>query len=864
MRRPTVARGRRWAPSGLVWLALLIGGLAPVGAVAQAGIFRGRVIDAADGAPLRDATVVALDAAGARRAAATSDSLGRFELRLPVRGPYTVVVRHPWHAPRTITGVDASPSGPALEVRLEALAVALAPQVISASLDTESAHEAPAGASIVTSSDIGERIMLTPVDVLRTATGVDLASKGLIQSTYTVRGDRSLNQASLLMLADHRNAAVPSLGFNVPYLLPQTADDIERIEVVRGPAAALYGPDAHRGVLHILSRSPFDSRGASLSLTAGERDLVQGTARLAGLLGSRLAFKVSGEYLRGRDWEHTNPGEAVARDFRVERAGGEARLEWRPDSLTTVTGTAGVVQAMNVIDLTSEAGAVQVRDWRYSFAQATARRGSLFANVTYNLSDAGSTFFLIDGGPVVDDSRQLAAQLRHSVGGRPLTVLYGVDGRWTDPRTGGTIHGRNENDDLVAEVGGYLQGRATPVHGLDLVAAVRVDRNNRLDDLVVSPRIGAVFMPATGHAIRLTYNRAFTTPDASDLFMDLRRGSLTTLPYDVRAVAVPQSGYTFRRDCGGLCMRSPFAPPDTFLSADAAAVWDTLAAAFGVPDVPAPTSADVGTLIASFDPSTEQFVPVSPADVRDLAAPRRTITQALEAGYKGILFAGRLGVEIDAYVDRVADPFGGRVMATPNVFLERQSLEDYLATYRPPAEAATIAAGMSSVPIGTISPREEVDHPTDLLIVRRQGGTYTLWGCDISLTAILTPRVDVTGTYSWVSRNIVPDVVTIGAVVLNVPRDKGSLTVRYRSDSAGLTVALAGRVVGGFPFESGIFTETIAPYAALDVRLSYRLPRAPGVSLSLDGYNVLGHRHREIAGAPEIGRLVAARVAVRF
>ena len=117
---------------------------------------------------------------------------------------------------------------------------------------------------------------------MRTVTGVDFASKGLLQHTYAVRGGRAANSAALLTLTDYRNAGLPSLRLNVPYLVPTTSDDIERIEVIRGPAGALYGPNSDRGVLHIITRSPFESQGTNISVTGGERSVFQGSVRHAG------------------------------------------------------------------------------------------------------------------------------------------------------------------------------------------------------------------------------------------------------------------------------------------------------------------------------------------------------------------------------------------------------------------------------------------------------------------------------------------------------------------------------------------------------------------------------------------------------
>ncbi len=516
-----------------------------------------------------------------------------------------------------------------------------------------------------------------------------------------------------------------------------------------------------------------------------------------------------------------------------------------------------------MVDVTGEVGGLQNRNWRYSFAQAKLKRGRLFANLTYNLSDAGETYQLRTGLPLVDNSRQTTAQLQYGSDAGRIGLLYGLDARWTDPRSGGTINGRNEDDDLVAEAGGYVQARAVTSPRFDLVTAIRVDRNNRLNDLVVSPRAAVVFKPTPGHALRLTYNRAFSAPDASNLFLDIVVAP--GVPYNVRQVAIPQEGFSFRRDCSGICMRSPYNPggPQEYLLADATRLWDTITASFDLADVPPPNASQVATRFAALNPANlRSYLPLASAEILDLAPRRRTIFQTVEVGYEGTL-AGRVVVAVDVYVSDVNDPMGPRVTATPNVFYDSTTLAAYLSAFRPADSAAHLAGTIAKIPVGTISPQEATD-PIDVLLVQSQGGAYALWGADASVTAVITSRIEVTATYSWVNRNIVPGVPTAGTIVLSVPRSKGAVTVRYRDGRTRLTAALDARAVGGFLTRSGFIRGEIEAYAVLDAHVGYRLSPTSGITLSVDAYNLLDHRHREIAGAPEIGRLVVSRVQLRF
>ena len=838
-------------------------------AAGQTRTLKGVVVDSATRAPLSGVRVTALDQADAVAVIMVTDGRGRFRWTGVAPAPYTLLFTRLGYDTLRVPAPVPAESGTLLEVTLAARELALDPVQVTASRAPETSLDAPVSVSIVSRREIEQARSFNPAEYLRTAPGMDFISTGLIQHGFAVRGRNGATQGFLLMMADYRNAALPSLGSNVSYLLPLTSEDLERIEIVRGPGAALYGPDAHRGVVHVLTRSPFESQGAVLSVAGGERSVLQATARVAAAPSARFAFTVSGDYFQGRDWELPTADDTLRRDKGARRAGGEARLDWRLDSLTTVVGSVGAAQAINVLAL-SGAGPVQVRDWRYSFAQARLHRGRLFANVTYNLSDAGETYQLRTGAPIVDNSRQVAVQLQHGTEVGRYDLMYGLDGRWTDPRTAGTIHGANEGEDQVAEVGAYVQTRTALSPQVDLVTAVRTDRNNRLDDLSVSPRAGVVFRPAPAHSLRLTYNRAFSSPDPAQLFMDVKVGPLPGgLPYAIRLSSIPRSGYTFQRDCGGLCMRSPFNPagPQAYLPTDATVLWDSLVVIMGrrsvdISGIPAPPGSQVATDLRAFNRAMQTFNPVDPSQMADFAPLRRSFTQTLELGYKGVL-ASRVVVAVDGYVSRVRDPFGTAFAATPNVFLDSTTLAQYLSNYRPPATAAQIAGAIAKIPMGTISPRETT-HPVDILLLQRQGGAYTIGGVDLSLAVNITPRIEVTGTYSWASSNVLRDVPVVGTIFLNVPKDKGTVTMRYHNERIGLTAALQGRAVGAFPVRSGVVTADIAAYALVDAHVGYQRERASGIGFSLDAYNLLDHRHREIGGGGLLGRLVVSSVQVRL
>ncbi len=515
-----------------------------------------------------------------------TDEDGRFRLEGLPAGKYQLSVTHIGYRLLTREEVAIVAGEQELTLTLETGIIFLDQNVVSASRRQEKVLEAPASVAVVEAKEIRDRPAVSVVEHIRDLPGVDFSQTGLAQSNVVVRGFNNVFSGALLTLTDNRIARVPSLRVNAYNFIPVTNDDIERIEVVLGPGAALYGPNSANGVMHIITRSPLNSLGTSAQVGLGERSLRQVSVRHAGAVGDRLGYKVSAQHYTGMDWEYEDPVEVGARlanpaleprNFDIERQAVEARLDYRvTDDLTAIL--AGGYNKADQIELTG-LGAGQARDWAYDYVQLRLLYKNWFAQAFQNGSNAGNTFTLRDGEPIIDNSKLTAFQLQHSsVLGVRQRFTYGVDVLLTRPDTEGTINGGNEDYDLTNEFGAYVQSETALSEMLDLVVALRYDDHNRIADAEISPRAGLVFKPRETQILRLTYNHAFATPSISNLYLDklaIRDAfgigaafepSLGFAPaIDVRAQGTYREdfvgGWTFVRSGNGRPQfRSPFAP----------------------------------------------------------------------------------------------------------------------------------------------------------------------------------------------------------------------------------------------------------------------------------------------------------------
>lgn len=886
----------------LATAALLLAAAVP--ATAQEGVITGRVTNSETGRPLEAVQVSLIGSLGTDRVGGLTGADGVYRLRAP-SGTYAVVAEYVGYASRRIDGVGIRAGETRTQdIQLDTRAFELNPIVITSGRREEKALESPSTIVTIGAERITEVAALSPIEHVKALPGVDVSQTGLTSSNVVTRGFNNVFSGSLLVITDNRYAHVPSLRFNAYNMIATTQSDVDRMEVLLGPAAALYGPNAANGVLHIITKSPIDHPGTTASLAAGERSVLHGQFRTAHRISERAGIKASAQYFRGNEWEYRdsvevqaarqNPTDALIgnRDFDAERFGGELRFDWRPSADTELVINAGANTLGSSIELTG-VGAGQASDWLYSYAQARVSKGRLFAQAFANVSDAGDTYLLRTGQPIIDKSQMFVAQVQHGLElGERQDFIYGIDFSRTIPKTEGTITGRNEDDDEIQEIGAYLHSKTALTDKLDLVAAVRVDDHNRLEDVNVSPRAALVFQPQENQSFRLSYNRAFSTPTTNNLFLDLRAARIpinAQVGYDIRTLGVFASGFTFEDTCqGGLqghCMYSPFAPGQQ-LPANGLPLWNGLVQALVPAQLQAfllnpgsqPGDPDIGSRFLRFNQESAALgQPFIPDEGPDAIAPiTSTIHNTIEAGYQGIL-GGKLLLAGDVYTQRIRDFVGPLRVETPNVFYTPESVQAFVtkrlgpliqAGAVTPAQAEAIIKGFASVPLGTVAP-DQVDS-SDLILTYRNFGDVDFWGADLSFQLLATEKVSFTGTYSHVSEDCfeLEDVNGTCAnatdVALNAPKNKGSLGARWDDKLLGLAVEGRARWTAGFPMNSGVYIGELDGFTVFDANVAYRLRTVPGATVSLTATNLFDAEHQQFIGAPAIGRLLLLRLSYTF
>lgn len=617
-------------------------------------------------------------------------------------------------------------------VEMTSSATELDQVVVSASRKKEKVLEAPSSISVISAKEVESNVSLTTTDHLYSASGVDVSKTGLTSSNVVIRGFNNVFSGAVLTMVDNRVASVPSLRVNSTQMIPGNSDDIASIEVLKGPASAIYGPFSSNGVIHILTKSPLDLEKDSetkVSFGAGEKDLLNTSVRTSGKINDNLGYKISMNYLRGRDWDRdssdldqemaawsdgwiqlskqgpngtimTGDSVAVVKDNDINNWNVDARIDYRMNDDTKVILSAGRSNT-NGIELTG-LGAGEARDWSYSYWQARLLHKDLFIQAYGNESDAGESFMRRSGNLIIDNSQFISYQIQHSTEIGSLALTYGADAYLTRPKTLGTINGNNENSDNIDEKGVYVQGKYAFNDKIDLIGALRYDNHTFVEGTQMSPRAAMVYKINPRNTFRLSYNKAFDSPSALNYSLDILSGYLPT-GIGVRGIG-NRGGFTFNRDNNENINSffSPYAPGQLALNdiASTNVAWEvfkgglkdemvaSMSQMFPLPIEQIEGMVDVALMelfpsalmglqntlmVLNLDENASSpFIPISADAIQDVDPLINSISTTREIGYKGFL-RDRLAATIDVYKTNITDFVGPLQVMNPNVFIEGNS-----------------------------------------------------------------------------------------------------------------------------------------------------------------------------------------------
>ncbi|MSO50675.1 MAG: TonB-dependent receptor [Acidobacteria bacterium] len=420
--------------------------------------------------------------------------------------------------------------------------------VVSATKAEQKLVDAPATMSVIGPRALEVAPSNNYADLLRAVPGVNVTQLSARDINITSRAATSSLATSQLAILDGRTLYQDFFGFVMWDFMPSNTNEIKQIEIIRGPASAVWGANALSGVINVITKTPREMEGTSLLMGAGSfgkeycgpnplvggpcvvtnkgvrnGSLIYGNITHAQVINDKWAYKLSvGTYqsdafarptglIRGNTTgtpypTYKNTGTSQPKvDLRVDYDGTEGQ-RWSFSG-----GHAGTDGIMH-----SGIGPFDIKQGtKFSYGKINYSKGALRIQAFMNALNGDATNLVaVDtaGAPVTLDFNTKTFDLELSntkaIAGKHV-LTYGGNLRYNQfDLSLATLENQRK------EGGIYLQDEIFMGDSVRLVLGARVDKFTSIENPVVSPRAALLLKPTEKSTIRLSYNRAFRAPSA--------------------------------------------------------------------------------------------------------------------------------------------------------------------------------------------------------------------------------------------------------------------------------------------------------------------------------------------------------------
>jgi iron complex outermembrane receptor protein len=238
----------------------------------------------------------------------------------------------------TVASGEDAPADKSKDIYSMPLEALLQMEVTTSARHPEKLSESPAAISVITQEDIHRSGATTIAEALRLAPGLEVARMDSSDWAISARGFNDVFANKLLVLQDGRTIYTPLFSGVFWDVQGTMLEDIDRIEVIRGPGATLWGANAVNGVISIISRSARDTQGTLLSFGGGSEDRGFAAARYGGKISDNAWFRVYANYYNHDDQLLPN-GDSADDAWQIGRTGFRVDWDLKPDQdLLTMQG----------------------------------------------------------------------------------------------------------------------------------------------------------------------------------------------------------------------------------------------------------------------------------------------------------------------------------------------------------------------------------------------------------------------------------------------------------------------------------------------------------------------------------------------
>jgi iron complex outermembrane receptor protein len=401
--------------------------------------------------------------------------------------------------------------------------------VTSAARRRESLAQAATALYVITGDEIRRSGATSIAEALRMAPGLDVARVTSNEWAISARGFNGRFANKLLILVDGRTVYTPLFSGVYWDTLDTFLPDIDRIEVIRGPGAALWGANAVNGVINIITRPAEETTGGMARVAAGDEERLLGSLRYGNAVRGGGHYRVFAKYV-DRDAAHVSTGSA-SDPWHVGRAGFRADFRHGRDSFTAQgDGYDGLVNGRVATALLVPPFEEVLHD------PLDACGGDLLARWTRTLStdsdlslQAYYDGYRRDSVVLLETRHTLDLDFQHHFRwGQRQQLVWGLGFRYsTDDEEGSFTVSFDPERRSNSLPSAFVQDEVMLADRLRLTAGTRIERDP-FTDVEVQPTLRLLYTPSARHSLWAAVSRAVRTPSRAE--------------EDVRAVVAAQPG----------------------------------------------------------------------------------------------------------------------------------------------------------------------------------------------------------------------------------------------------------------------------------------------------------------------------------
>lgn len=392
--------------------------------------------------------------------------------------------------------------------------------VVTASRTEESLLDVPVSTTVIGSEQIETAAGDNYADLLRGVPGLNVVQNSARDINFVSRGAASTLATSQLALVDGRSIYQDFFGFVMWDVLPVNFDEIDQIEVLRGPGSAVWGANALAGVINVRTKSPRETPGGMFKVGAGEIGTRSASVRFAQAF-DKASYRIAASWFEQDAWERSTtlpdgtplPPEAAFANEGSEQPKIDLRVDWdasderRFSYKLGYSGTSGIMHT-GIGPFTIDT------DTRVAYGEFSYEGPELEAKAYINSIDGDATN-LLNALPFAFQNNTYVADAtwRHPFGDKNL-LLIGGNGRLNKFDLS-----LAPNEDTREELGFFVEDQIMFGEKGILSLGARVDWFDTVGT-TFSPRVSYVWKPVEHHSIRFAYNQAYRAPSLINNYLD--------------------------------------------------------------------------------------------------------------------------------------------------------------------------------------------------------------------------------------------------------------------------------------------------------------------------------------------------------